>query len=199
MRRLSSLAVVLVAAGLLAACQPSLSGKASQDVTPNAVIGDAIETTALDAPSTEPAGTEPAPGAAAAGADVAAAQSDPQATAETAPDATPVADKSDDSTGTEVNGAEPAPTPDLTDVPVTPKSERQLACEKKKGRWAKVGKGEARACVFQTKDSGKRCERESQCDRVCLARSGTCAPYKPMYGCNEILQDNGARVTLCLD
>lgn len=213
MRRLSSLAVVLVAASLLGACQPSLSGKASQDVTPNAVIGDAIETTALDAPSTKPAGTEPAgtepagtkpaPGAAAAGADVAAAQSDPQATpqatAKTALDATPVAAKAGDSTGTEVNGAEPAPTPDLTDVPVTPKSERQLACEKKKGRWVKVGKGEARACVFQTKDSGKRCERESQCDSVCLARSGTCAPFKPMYGCNEILQDNGARVTLCLD
>ena len=64
---------------------------------------------------------------------------------------------------------------------------------------AKIGKGDKRACVRMTKDSGKRCERESQCDSVCLARSGTCAPFKPMYGCNEILQDNGARVTLCLD
>jgi hypothetical protein len=195
MRRLTSLAVVLVATGLLAACQPSLKGKTSQDVTPNAVIGDAIETTALDAPPPEAAGAEPAPVAAAAGAEVAAAQSDPVV----APEVTLDADKADDSAGMVADNAEPAPTPDMTEVPVTPKSERQLACEKKKGRWAKVGKGEARACVFQTKDSGKRCERESQCDSVCLARSGTCAPFKPMYGCNEILQDNGARVTLCLD
>lgn len=191
MRRLSSLAVVLVATALLAACQPSLKGKPSQDVTPNAVAGDAIETTALDAVPGEPVDAAPAPDAAGAGTEVAAAQSEPQPT----PEATPVADKSE----VEAAATEPAPKPDLTEVPVTPKSEQQLACEKKKGRWAKVGKGEGRACVFTTKDSGKRCERESQCDSVCLARSGTCAPFKPMYGCNEILQDNGARVTLCLD
>ena len=188
MRRLSSLAALLTAIGLLAGCQPSLSGKTSQDVTPNAVAGDAIETTALDAVPGEPVDAAPAPGA---GTEVAAAQSEPQP----APEATPVADKSE----VEAAATEPAPKPDLTEVPVTPKSEQQLACEKKKGRWAKVGKGEGRACVFTTKDSGKRCEKESQCDSVCLARSGTCAPFKPMYGCNEILQDNGARVTLCLD
>jgi hypothetical protein len=199
MSRRLSLFAVLVAAGLLAACQPSLSGKASQDVTPNAVIGDAIETTALDSPATEAAGTKPAPDAATAGADVAAAQSDPKAPPLATPEDTPLADKVDASAETDADGAEPAPTPDLTEVPVTSKSEKQLACEKKKGRWARVGKGEGRACVFTTKDSGKRCERESQCDSVCLARSGTCAPFKPMYGCNEILQDNGARVTLCLD
>ena len=27
---------------------------------------------------------------------------------------------------------------------------------------------------------------------LCLARSQTCAPFKPLFGCNEILQDNGA-------
>jgi hypothetical protein len=191
MRRLTTFAVLLSALGLLAACQPSLSGKAAQGVTPNAVTGGEIETTALDAPPGEVDPKTPAPEVAAGGTDVAAAQTDPEAT--------PVADKSEDAAEGVVEATEPAPKPDLTDIPVTPKSEKQLACEKKKGRWAKVGKGDARACVFQTKDSGKRCERESQCDSVCLARSGTCAPFKPMYGCNEILQDNGARVTLCLD
>jgi hypothetical protein len=191
MRRLTSFAVLLCAVGLLAACQPSLSGKAAQGVTPNAVSGGEIETTALDAPPGEANPKTPAPEVAAGGTDVAAPQ--------TGPEASPVADKPEDVAGATVEATEPAPKPDLTDIPVTPKSEKQLACEKKKGRWAKVGKGDARACVFQTKDSGKRCERESQCDSVCLARSGTCAPFKPMYGCNEILQDNGARVTLCLD
>ncbi len=180
MRRLSFFALVLVATGLLAACQPSLSGKAASDVTPNAVDGDAIEVTALDA---LPGETAAPPDAKPAGTETAAAQPAPGAV-----EAAPVADVAD-----------PTPTPDMTEIPVTPKSEQQLACEKKKGRWSRVGKGDGRACVYQTKDGGKRCERESQCDSVCLARSGTCAPFKPMYGCNEILQDNGVRVTLCLD
>ncbi len=195
MRRLATLAVLLCAVGLLAACQPSLSGKAAQGVTPNAVTGGEIETTSLDALPGEAGPGAPAPEAAAGGTDVAA----PQAAPQTDPEATPDAGKPEDTAETTAEATEPAPKPDLTDIPVTPKSEKQLACEKKKGRWAKIGKGDARACVFQTKDSGKRCERESQCESVCLARSGTCAPFKPMYGCNEILQDNGARVTLCLD
>ncbi len=198
MRRLISLVLLISATGLLAGCQTSLSGKAPGDVTPNAVTGGEIETTALDA---VPGGTEePAavPEAVAAqGSDTAGKQSDPRpvsdgqgADAKPATDAgaKPVAEATD-----------PAPKPDLDAVPVALKSEKQLACEKKKGRWAKVGSGDVRACVYLTKDSGKRCERESQCDSVCLARSGTCAPFKPMYGCNEILQDNGARVTQCLD
>lgn len=183
--RLSLGALLLCAAGLLAACQtgPGGAGKPSSDVTPNAVAGDPIEVTALDAPAGE-----------AASADPVAAEAGASETAATQPAAATEA-------GTEPveAAAEPAPQPDLAATPVTPKSEQQLACEKRKGRWAKVGAGDKRACVFQTRDSGKRCEKESQCDSVCLARSGTCAPFKPMYGCNEILQDNGMRVTLCLD
>jgi hypothetical protein len=63
----------------------------------------------------------------------------------------------------------------------------------------RVGTGELRTCVFTTRDGGKQCNRESQCEGVCLARSGTCSPVKPLLGCNEILQDNGARVTLCIE
>lgn len=184
LRRLSHVAALVLATGLVAACQTGGTGKLSADVTPNAVAGDPIEVTALDAPPVEPA--EVAASSGAAGQETAAPQAaatDLPVQAEAATEAT----------------AEPAPQPDLAEIPVTPKSEQQLACEKKKGRWARIGKGDGRACVFQTKDAGKRCERESQCDSVCLARSGTCAPFKPMYGCNEILQDNGARVTLCLD
>lgn len=180
MRRLSLVASLICAAALLAACQTGGPGKVPADVTPNAVVGDPIEVTALDAPVAEVA----APGPAAAGTGTAAPQAAPAAP------------------GDEVQAAaaaDPAPRPDLAETPVTPKSEQQLACEKRKGRWAKIGKGEARACVFQTRDAGKRCERESQCDGLCLARSGTCAPFKPMFGCHEILQDNGARVTLCLE
>ena len=189
MRRLPLVAVLVCATGLLAACQPSLSGKPSAVGAPNAVTGEAIEVTALDALPGEAGATPAAAEPAAAGTEKAAAQGAPAAPE---PEAAP-APKA------ETEGAGPAPKPDMTEAPVTPKSEQQLACEKKKGRWAKIGKGDARACVFQTRAAGKRCERESQCEGVCLARSGTCSPFKPLYGCNEILQDNGARVTLCLD
>ncbi len=186
MRRLSLVALFLCATGLLSACQlpgGKIPAKPDGGVTPNAVAGSAIEVTALDAPPVE---TVSAPAV--------AAETAGQATA--VPQADPVV--AEDGTATET-GPSLAPKPDLAETPVTPKSEMQLACEKKGGRWFKVGKGEKRACVRQTKDANKRCEKESQCDGVCLARSGTCSPFKPLYGCNEILQDNGARVTLCLE
>lgn len=154
----------------------------------NAVTGEAIEVTVLEPLPGDAAAAVPAAAAGTAGTDKAAAQATPGS--EVAPAGDPAAT---------VETGGPAPKPDLAETPVTPKSELQLACEKKKGHWSKVGKGSARACVFQTRDGGKRCTKESQCEGVCLARSGTCAPVKPMYGCNDILQDNGARVSLCLD
>jgi hypothetical protein len=172
--------------GMLAACQTGLPGTGSdaEGVTPNAVTGGEIEVTALDdvpgeagADAKDIAAPEPE------GSETAAAQEAPPATAEE-PEAT---------------AAEPAPKADLAETPKTPKSDMQLACEKKRGSWSKVGKGNVFACVYNTKDAGKQCTRESQCEGVCLARSGTCSPLKPLYGCNEILQDNGARVTLCIE
>jgi nucleoid-associated protein YgaU len=193
MPRIPSLAVLaLCAATLLSACQTGgtqgLTGP-RDGVTPNAVAGSEIEVTALEALPGDAAPAAEA-GAKPAGPETAAPQAAPAAEAAAADPATDE---------TAAAAAEPAPKPDLAATPVTPKSEMQLACEKKGGKWFKIGKGEKRACVRQTKDAGKRCERESQCDSVCLARSGTCAPFKPLYGCNEILQDNGARVTLCLE
>jgi hypothetical protein len=54
-------------------------------------------------------------------------------------------------------------------------------------------------CQFTTRDGGKRCTRESQCEGLCLARSGTCAPVEPLMGCHDILQDNGTRATQCIE
>lgn len=172
MPHLTRLCLALGLTALLAACQ--LSPKAEtppQDVTPNAVTGDAIEVTALDAPP--------------AAADTVG---EPAAKVQTAPPVAPAP------------VATPAPQPDLAaEVALPAKSAMQLACEKKKGRWTRAGKGDLHSCVYDTRDGGKQCTRESQCEGVCLARSGTCAPVRPLLGCNEILQDNGARVTLCID
>jgi hypothetical protein len=192
MPRFARLLMMLGLVGLLSACQtglPAIGGAATDGVTPNAVTGGEIEVTALDEPtpavgeaSVAEAGVSEASAAPPpAGEDGAKLQSSPV-------EATPVAE------------AAPAPQPDLEVVaPETPKTEQQLACEKKKGKWVRKGKGDLWICVFSTKDSGKQCTRESQCEGVCLARSRTCSPLKPLLGCNEILQDNGARVTLCID
>jgi len=162
-------------------------------VTPNAVTGDAIEVTALDTPPpaaapvvAEAAGTAPAEAAATAVA--------PTPAAEPAP--APVTDPAAAGAVTDeaVAPAEPAEVA----PPPPPKSDRQIACERKRGNWADTGGG-LMICMLPTRDGGKRCTRESQCEGVCLARSQTCAPVKPLMGCNEILQDNGSRATLCIE
>ena len=84
-------------------------------------------------------------------------------------------------------------------TPAVLKSPEQLQCEKKGGTWARAGKSEARTCVRQTRDGGKQCTRGTQCEGLCLARSRSCAPLAPLFGCNEILEDDGRRVTLCID
>jgi hypothetical protein len=91
----------------------------------------------------------------------------------------------------------PEPVPDP--VPEPAKTPQQLACERGGGRYVAASDSGARACVRPTRDAGKRCTRERDCDGLCLARSQTCAPIKPLFGCNDILQDDGRRVTLCVD
>jgi hypothetical protein len=168
-------AVTLV--GLLAGCQATGPGGPAPDVTPNAVAGDPIEVTAL----------APLPGEAAAGADPTEAPP-----AETAPAA---AATTTDETADE--GTEEAP--EAEPETAAPKSEAQLACERRRGMWSRAPNGNLMTCIFTTRDAGKRCIRESDCEGQCLARSGTCAPIRPLLGCNEILQDNGARVTQCIE
>ncbi len=53
-------------------------------------------------------------------------------------------------------------------------------------------------CQYQTDDAGKTCTRASDCEGACLARSRSCAPLKPLAGCNEVLTDRGQTVTECL-
>jgi hypothetical protein len=91
-----------------------------------------------------------------------------------------------------------APAPALA-VPEPAKSREQIRCEKAKGRWQAIAGGAGHLCVRNTRDGGKACLREGQCDGQCLARSKTCAPIDPLLGCNDVLQEDGRRVTLCLD
>ncbi len=83
--------------------------------------------------------------------------------------------------------------------PIVQKSTERLACEKRGGTWGNAGSTKVQSCIIRTKDGGKQCRKAGDCDSACLARSGTCAPVKPLFGCNEILQKDGSRVTLCID
>ncbi len=188
MQRLSVILFLLTASLGLAACQQVGSSAADDAPVANAVLGGDIEVTALD----DPAASEPdaLPDGAQAAEALPDALADPDALAADAEES-PAAD-----------GAVEPPSPEAVVAPVEPevqKSEAQISCERKRGVWTRLGNSRTATCVRITKDSGKRCTRESQCEGRCLARSGTCAPVDPMLGCNEILQDNGVRVTLCIE
>lgn len=87
----------------------------------------------------------------------------------------------------------------VTTKPEVAKSKEQNTCEKRGGNWGNAGKSNLKTCIKRTKDAGKQCRKQGDCDSVCLARSGTCAPVDPLFGCNEVLQKDGSRVTLCID
>lgn len=176
----------LLALTLLTACQLSLPGRDRAPEAATPVTNGAITTTTLDAPTPVP-GSPPEATATDATATATASATDPRpmprptaaATAETPP-AAPV--------------AETAP-----EIPAALKSPSQIACEKDRGTWARAGAGGGMACVYQTRDGGKGCDSKDDCQGECLARSRTCSPIQPLFGCNAVLLDTGAEVTLCLD
>lgn len=88
------------------------------------------------------------------------------------------------------------PAPDVAEVV---KSADQVLCERTGGQWAVAGASGAHSCVKATRDGGKVCTKEGDCMGMCLARSGTCAPLMPLFGCNEVLDKQGRRVTLCIE
>ena len=169
---------------LLAACQ--LGGPDAAATGPNPVSGDEIETSTLDAPvvglAEEQAEQNPEPAAAETQEDVALEEP-----ARTAPEDGAVE-------AIEEDVAEKAE--EVDPALLTPEA---LACQRRGGQWSRIGSGEARACVKRTRDAGKRCDADRDCQGVCLARSGTCAPIDPLFGCNEVLQDDGRRMNLCLN
>lgn len=95
----------------------------------------------------------------------------------------------------------PSPAPSIVAPPVQdePASAQEMACRNRGGIWGKAGRLNAMACFQQTKDGGASCSKESDCTTQCLARSRTCAPIWPIFGCSEVLQRDGRLVTLCLD
>ena len=75
----------------------------------------------------------------------------------------------------------------------------QKQCERSGGRWGLTPGKATYVCYRQLSDAGKRCDAESDCKGLCLARSQTCSPIEPFYGCHEVLSNSGVRQTLCVE
>lgn len=75
----------------------------------------------------------------------------------------------------------------------------QAACSDDGGSWGKGGKAGGFVCYRETDDANRRCTAATDCEGFCLARSGTCAPVTPVFGCSDVLNSLGARSTLCVD
>ncbi|MFE3837113.1 hypothetical protein [Pseudogemmobacter sonorensis] len=177
--------LTLVPLLMLAGCELALpsGGGGAAATGPNPVTGPMIEVTALE--------------------DAAAAPVAARAAAQAIPGASPPSDMTEPDTAlSEVAGPESGPPAfgpsEEAAPPAARKSQAQLACEKAGGKWSRAGQA-GYACVSTTRDNGKACTRASQCESACLARSGSCAPWKPLFGCNEILDDMGRRMTQCLE
>ena len=78
----------------------------------------------------------------------------------------------------------PAPSETQSAFPDLLRLQRE-ACEKDRGRWGLA--------------ANKTCKVGSDCQGLCLARSRTCSPIEPFYGCHQVLSDSGVPQTLCIE
>lgn len=190
MRRFALIAV------LLSACTLGTPG----GDTATGAAPEVIEVTPLDSAAAAPAAETDAEAEAEAAPETApetAPGSEPETPPETPPEAAPEA------AAEAASGAGSAATPEAEALPEPPPapalSPEAQACVKRGGRWVGTGSSGLMACVRVTRDAGKSCRRQSDCQGYCLARSGTCAPYTPLFGCHEVLGPAGERTTVCLD
>ncbi len=152
---------------LLGACLPGFEGEAAPEA-------DTITVTSLDAD-----------GAAAPALD-AGAETEAAAEAEAAPPEAPEA--------VAAPTAPPEP-PAVAPPPILAAETR--ACAARGGTLQPRGEGGLWVCVRSTRDAGRACTNATQCEGLCLARSGTCAPIEPLFGCHEVFDRAGRRETLC--
>lgn len=76
---------------------------------------------------------------------------------------------------------------------------QKQACERAGGEFRETGRLGLLTCVTTPVDAGKACSASSDCSTHCLARSRSCAPIQPLFGCHDILDAYGRQVTLCID
>ena len=78
------------------------------------------------------------------------------------------------------------------------KQERE-ACEADNGRWGTAANGVLFVCYRNQPDANQFCSTESDCAGFCLARSRTCSPIDPFFGCHQVLSKDGLPQTVCVE
>lgn len=69
---------------------------------------------------------------------------------------------------------------------------QRAACIEDGGRFGKGGLSGGMVCFRTPSDANQGCSKSSDCEGDCLARSRSCSPIKPLFGCNEVLTVFGA-------
>lgn len=78
--------------------------------------------------------------------------------------------------------------------------EKQRAeCTLDGGRWSSSQETGRSICFRTPPDANQSCQASTDCQGMCLARSRTCAPVVPFFGCHEVLNARGAIQTLCIE
>ena len=77
--------------------------------------------------------------------------------------------------------------------------QRRTACEDSGGRWAPALNKTLFVCYRDLPDANQPCRTERDCQGLCLARSRTCAPTEPFYGCHQVLSAGGLPQTVCVE
>jgi len=76
---------------------------------------------------------------------------------------------------------------------------QRAACEAEGARWVSSEATGRSVCLRTPADANDSCATSADCEGVCLARSRSCAPVVPLFGCHEVINARGARQTLCLE
>ncbi|AZQ66349.1 hypothetical protein EF888_03900 [Silicimonas algicola] len=72
-------------------------------------------------------------------------------------------------------------------------------CERAGGRWGLTSSKTSYVCYRAMPDANKTCRSADDCDGLCLARSRTCSPIEPFYGCHQVLSGSGLPQTMCIE
>lgn len=87
----------------------------------------------------------------------------------------------------------------LTNFAPEAMEQARAQCVEQGGSWGRGGITQGYVCTRRTADANQPCRSGSECEGLCLARSRTCAPVTPFFGCHDILQDGGTPATICID
>ena len=72
-------------------------------------------------------------------------------------------------------------------------------CVARGGKVATGGMLGSEQCFRPTPDAGKACKKASDCSGACLGETMTCSAVTPMFGCFEVVMEDGQKAGLCVD